>query len=223
MGYSTTQTYNQILQWINQQHQQYQQRLIPSPVSLLDRAIQRFFIPTQSLPSDQLAVLRELMETAIHYWEVDARLHQYTTPETSSETIRSFIQLLRLGVVSANPYPVKPVIPTEAVTLATIFQYRANRTSHRYHFWLDVGSPLWLSGGASTLWGAPLFLQEWAGDLWTPEDQINADTQRLHRILLDLLSRVRDRLYLCHSDLAVNGQDQLGPLLPLVHACVTSI
>ncbi|ERT08074.1 hypothetical protein M595_1930 [Lyngbya aestuarii BL J] len=218
LGYSATQTYNQILQWINQQRQQYQQRLIPSPVSLLDRAIQRFFIPTQSLPSDQLAVLRELMETAIHYWEVDARLHPHPAAETSSETIRSFIQLLRRGVVSANPYPVKPVIPTEAVTLATIFQYRANRTSHRYHFWLDVGSPLWLSGGASTLWGAPLFLQEWAGDLWTPEDQINADTQRLHRILLDLLSRVCDRLYLCHSDLAVNGQDQLGPLLPLVHA-----
>ena len=223
LGYQATQSYNQILHWIDQQRQQYQQRLIPSPVSLLDRAIQRFFIPTQSLPSDQLAVLRELMETALHYWEVHGRLDQYTAPDTPGETIRSFIQLLRRGVVSANPYPVKAVIPTEAVTLATIFQYRANRQSHRWHFWLDVGSPLWLSGGASTLWAAPLFLREWRGDPWTPEDQMNADTQRLHRILLDLLSRVGDRLYLCHSDLAVNGQEQLGPLLPLVHACVTSM
>jgi hypothetical protein len=30
---------------------------------------------------------------------------------------------------------------------------------------------------------------------------------------------VSDKLYLCHSDLAVNGQEQIGPLLPLVHAC----
>ncbi|MEB3279638.1 MAG: recombinase family protein [Lyngbya sp.] len=222
LGYQATTSYNQIRHWIDQQRQQYEQRLIPSPVSLLDRAIQRFFVPTQSLPSDQLAVLRELMETALHYWEVHGRLHQPTATETEG-TIRSFIQLLRRGVVSANPYPVKAVIPTEAVTLATIFQYRANRQSHRWHFWLDVGSPLWLSGGASTLWGAPLFLREWQGTPWTPEDQINADTQRLHRILLDLLSRVSDRLYLCHSDLAVNGQEQLGPLLPLVHACVMSI
>ncbi|WP_413168181.1 recombinase family protein [Capilliphycus salinus ALCB114379] len=223
LGYQATTSYNQILQWIDQQREQYQQRLIPSPVSFLDRAIQRFFIPTQSLPSDQLAVLRELMETALHYWEVHARLDRYTATDTSSQTIRSFIELLRRGVVSANPYPVKAVIPHEAVTLATIFQYRANRQSHRWHFWLDIGSPLWLSGGASTLWGAPLFLREWSGDSWTPEDQMNEDRQRLHRILLDLLSRVSDRLYLCHSDLAVNGQEQLGPLLPLVHASTKSI
>ncbi|MEL7037326.1 MAG: recombinase family protein [Cyanobacteria bacterium J06592_8] len=223
LGYQATQTYTHIVQWIERQRQQYQQRLIPSPVSFFDRAIQHFFIPTQSLRADQLAVLRELIETAIHYWEVHSRLHQRSHIETSSETIYSFIQLLQRGVVSANPYPVKPVIPTEAVTLATIFQYRANRQSHRYHFWLDVGSPLWLSGGASTLWGAPLFWQDWQGDAWTPEDQINADTRRLHRILLDLLSRVGDRLYLCHSSLAVNGQEQLGPLLPLVYACVTTL
>ncbi len=223
LGYQATQTYNQILQWINQQRQQYQDRLIPSPVSFLDRAMQRFFLATQSLPSDQLAVLRELMETASHYWEVNRRLHPSPSGETFSETVGSFIQLLRRGVVSANPYPVQPMISRPAVTLATIFQYRANRQFHRYHFWLDVGSPLWLSGGASTLWGAPLFLRDWRGTPWTPEDQMNADTQRLHRILLDLLSRVGDRLYLCHSDLAVNGQDQIGPLLPLIHAGVQLI
>lgn len=223
LGYQATQTYNQILQWIEQQRQQYQQRLILNPVSLIDRAIQRFFLSTQSLPSDQLAVLRELMETAMHYWEVDRRLHQSRTSEANSEAVGSFIQLLRRGVVSANPYPVKSVISKRAVTLATIFQYRANRQSHRCHFWLDVASPLWLSGGASSLWGSPLFLREWLGNPWTAEDQMKADDLRLRRILLDLLSRVSDRLYLCHSELAVNGQEQLGPLLPLIHACVTSI
>jgi hypothetical protein len=38
------------------------------------------------------------------------------------------------------------------------------------------------------------------------------------RILRDLLGRTTERVILCHSDLAVNGQEQTGPLLGLVNA-----
>ncbi|WP_404827092.1 hypothetical protein [Dendronalium phyllosphericum] len=58
------------------------------------------------------------------------------------------------------------------------------------------------------------------GEPWTAEDEKLAEQERLQRILADLLSRVSQRVYLCHSDLAVNGQELQGPLLPLVHACV---
>jgi hypothetical protein len=140
-----------------------------------------------------------------------------TPPHT---TIANFILLLRRGTVTANPYPVRRLAPgaTGAVTLATIFQYRASRRFHRWHFWLDAGSSLWLSGGAATLFGANLFLKEWSGRPWTQEDKINADNERLQRILRNLSSRVGERVYLCHSDLAVNGNEQTGPLLTLVHA-----
>ena len=220
LGYQATQVYQQIRQWLEVQKSQQQSRLLPSPVSLLDRAIQRFFIPTRILGVDQLAILRELMETALHYWQVDSRLHPQPTGNFSSTTIAEFIQLLRKGVISANPYPVTEMgIKPSAVTLGTIFQYRAHRLSHRWHFWLDAGSVLWLSGGASELWGAPLFLHKQMDQTWTTMDSQNADLDRLRRILLDLLSRVSDRLYLCHSDLAVNGTEQLGPLLPWIQAC----
>jgi hypothetical protein len=220
LGYQGTQAYQQIRQWIEFQSDQQQSRLLPSPVSLLDRAIQRFFIPTRILGVDQLAILRELMETALHYWQVDNRLHPQTTGNTTSAAIAEFIQLLRRGVVSANPYPVANIgVKPSGVTLGTIFQYRAHRLSHRWHFWLDAGSALWLSGGASELWGAPLFLHQQLGQARTTLDSQNADLDRLRRILLDLLSRVSDRLYLCHSDLAVNGTEQLGPLLPWIQAC----
>jgi hypothetical protein len=106
------------------------------------------------------------------------------------------------------------------VTLATIFQYRASRRSHRWHFWLDASSHLWEIGGAATLFGAHLFLKEWSGRPWTEEDRINADEERLQRILRDLLGRVSERIYLCHSDLAVNGTEQTSGLSALVHASV---
>ncbi len=223
IGYAATTAYSEILEWLEKQRSQQELRLIPSPISLLDRAIQRFLWNGSNLPYDQLAALRELLETAQHYWEIDTRLRQ-TSPKQIAEistTIAEFIQLLRRGTITANPYPLNPIgLAKKAVTLATIFQYRSSRKSHRWHFWLDAGSPLWAKGGAATLFGAPFFLQDRLGEPWTAEDEKLAEEERLQRILADLLSRVSEKVYLCHSDLAVNGQEQLGPLLPLVHACV---
>jgi hypothetical protein len=66
----------------------------------------------------------------------------------------------------------------------------------------------------------PFFLQDRFGQPWTAEDENLADEQRLRWILADLLGRVSDKVYLCHSELAVSGQEQLGPLLPLINASV---
>jgi hypothetical protein len=217
LGYQATTAYQEITRWIVTQRQQQQQRLIPSPASLLDRAIQQFLYGGSHLPADQLAVVRELMETAQHYWEVDSRLRQIDPPEEGgSDAVSRFIQLLRGGTITADPYPVRPIGPHRAVTLATIFQYRAQRCTHPWQFWLDASSPLWLSGGGA-LFGAPLMLRDWGGRPWTAVDALAADQQRLRRQLLDLLYRATERVYLCHSELSTNGQEQAGPLLTLVN------
>ncbi|MEA5572626.1 recombinase family protein [Calothrix sp. UHCC 0171] len=227
LGFAATTAYGDILQWIQEKRGRVVARLLPSPISLIYTAIEKFFLNGSILPYDQLAVLRELLETAQHYWEIDTRLRPQEIgkeTELSQSTIAEFIQLLRRGTVSANPYPMRPLgLAANAVTLATIFQYRASRKSHKWHFWLDIGSPLWAKGGAATLFGANIFLRDRLGQPWTAEDETIAEHQRIKRILADLLARVSERLYLCHSELAVNGQEQLGPLLPLVNACVSVV
>jgi hypothetical protein len=222
VGHRAALAYEQIVEWIEQQRSQQQERLLPSPIALLDRAIQKFLINDRYLPFDRLAALRELMETAAHYWEIHARMQRVEpTNGGDSETIARFIQLLRQGTVTANPFPVRSEGPeAQAITLANIFQYRSSRRAHKWHFWLDAGSPLWLSGGAATLFGAPLFVRSQLGRPWGTEDETTADQQRLRRILVDLLSRC-SVLYLCHSELAVNGQEQTGPLLPLINSSVS--
>jgi hypothetical protein len=90
---------------------------------------------------------------------------------------------------------------------------------HRWHFWLDAGSPRWLTG-IDALFGAGIFLQQRLGQPWTADDAMQANEQRLHRILEDLLSRAQERVFLCHSDLATNGQEQVGPLLSLINASI---
>ena len=221
LGYQATDAYNALRQWIAQQRQARQQRLITSPVNLIDRAIQEFLWRGNYLPYDQLAALRELMETAQHFWEVQGRLRQrqqFTQEglETPLSPVGRFLHLLQQGIVTANPFPVKPLEPNQqGVTLSTVFQYRSQRLSHRWQFWLDASSPRWLTG-TDELFGYPIFLKDWGGQPWTVDFIEQSHEARLERILRDLLGRTTEQVVLCHSDLAVNGQEQTGPLLPLV-------
>lgn len=219
LGYQASEAYENLVRWIELQRSQLETRMISSPVVMLDRAIQRFFLGGSHLPFDQLAGLRELMETAQHYWEVDDRLRRSDLSDApQSLTVRNFIQLLRSGTVTANPFPVRLVQPN-SVTLATVFQYRSVRRSHRWQFWLDAGSSRWLSG-VDSLFAAPLFLQDWSGQMWDVEDTQQMNEQRLRRILLDLLGRTEARLFLCYSDLSTSGQEQTGILTALVNAAI---
>ncbi|MEO1519523.1 MAG: recombinase family protein [Cyanobacteria bacterium J06633_2] len=219
LGHQATERYRAILQWLQTQKQQQQQRTLASPVVLLDRAIQSFWFGGSHLPYDQLSALRELMETAQHYWDVDTRLQQVKGHETPvAESVAAFIQLLRDGTITADPYPVKPFgTEQEAVTLATLFQYRATRKIHRWHFWLDAGSALWLSGGAP-LFSSHLFLRHRRAQRWTAVEELQANQDRLRRNLINLLGHATERIYLCHSDLATTGQEQDGPMMSLVTA-----
>ena len=236
MGYAATTAYRKILKWLEQERLNYEKRLIPTPVSFLYGAIEYFMSDAGYSNYEQLATLRQLLETAQHYWEIDTRLKQFSASQKSiieeqgkeglekqdkTQTIAEFIGLLRQGTVTASPYPISPIGSlANAVTLATIFQYRSLRHSHRWHFWLDAGSPLWVKGGAATLFGSMFFLQDRFAQPWSVEDEKLAEDERLQRIIADLLARVSDKIYLCHSELAVNGQEQLGALLPLVNASV---
>ncbi|MBD2105402.1 hypothetical protein [Nodosilinea sp. FACHB-13] len=221
LGYKATEAYSRLRQWIEQQRQQRQQRLTPGVLSVLDRAIQAFYWGGSHLPADQLAALRELMETAQHYWAVDDRLRQVAPmlAKKPAEPIRNslerFILLLRQGTVTANPYPVESA---QVITIATVYQYRLQRLRHRWHFWIDAGSPRWLAGTDNLLFGYPIFLGSYRGRPWTTEDIETLHRDRPERILRDLLGRVSDRVVLCHSDLTVSGQEQVGPLLTLVTA-----
>ncbi len=207
LGYEATQAYEKLRQWIEQQSSK------DAPLLFIDRAIQ-YFLKPRKLSYEHTATLQSLIETAQYYWQLGYRLDL-----EDPVILENFIQLIRLGTVTANPYAPNP--PENSVVLATIIQYRMARLSHRWQFWLDASSELWLQGGAASLYGAPLFLKGWNGELWTIENQRDADMLRLQKLLRDLLDRTGDRIYLCHSELSTNGQLQNGVLTPLIEISTT--
>jgi len=219
LGQKACTAYERICHWIEGMKKRQQEAKL-FPIFVLNQAIEQLLNDGENLPFDHLAALRELMETAQHFWEIDRRLRESEPSfQSPSETISQFMQLLRRGTITANPYPVRQFIKSSpAVTLGNIFQYRSFRSSHRWHFWLDCSSPLWEQGGASTLFAAPIFWRESPYQRWTTEAELEENQARLQRILRDLLARVSEKVILCHSDLGVSGTDQTGQLLSLVQA-----
>ncbi|AFY71645.1 hypothetical protein Pse7367_3408 [Thalassoporum mexicanum PCC 7367] len=202
LGNQVSYAYEQIRAWIEAQSSQL------TPLLLLDRAIQKFFIPTN--PSyDQLSTLQELIETAQYYWQIGYRLNW---PE--AEIITRFINLIRQGTITSNPYT--PNMPDDSVIFASIYQYRMARGSHKIQFWLDLGSSLWQTSRAAFMYGAPLFRHDWDGQPWTIQREQEIDQRRLHDALQDLLHRTTDRLVFCYSELGTNGQLQVGSLSGLI-------
>ncbi|MEB3224568.1 MAG: hypothetical protein VKJ86_02055, partial [Synechococcus sp.] len=212
LGYRASQAYEEIRQWIAQT--QTLDNFTPQGIlQTLNQAIQGFYL--QKLPPhyDQLAILRELSETAQHFWQCGDRLHRI---QPITDQLRELLQLIQAETLTANPRPqynFNHQAP-DGITLATIFQYRTARLHHPYQFWLDAGSRLWEKGGAATLFGYGVFLRNWDGQPWSISIEQKGDRQRLQDIVQDLLARTDNQIYLCHSDFDTNGNEQLGPLYP---------
>ncbi|MDR5638118.1 hypothetical protein RHH25_01720 [Thermosynechococcus sp. PP42] len=207
-GHRATDAYENLRHWLS--------TLDPSqmPVYLLEAAIQRYLWP-HNLTASELAPLRSLLEGTAAYWQIYDHLPEHQATPTA-ERLREWIALLRRGIVTADPAP--PLRQPQGVLLATTFQYRSAQLAHRWHFWLDVGSPRWQDGGLQCLWQAPIFLRQGAA---SPSARVwQLESERLEHLLVDLCSRVSDRLFLCHSDLAANGSEQEGPLSPWVDLAV---
>lgn len=214
MGYQAETAYNKIRDWIERQKTQQNIAKPTNLVGFFNQAIQQLLWKGNNFSVAELSSLRELTETAQHYWEVQTRM-QDSTPLDQSHIIENFITLLRQGTITANPYPVTSLQQSfsQGITLANIFQYRSQRSYHRWQFWLDIGSPLWLQQGATSLFASSVFLRNQSGENLTPELE---NEQHLKRILQDLLERATEQIYLCHSDLAVNGTEQMGILSSLI-------
>ncbi|AHB89298.1 putative cyanobacterial membrane protein in cluster with PxcA [Thermosynechococcus sp. NK55a] len=207
-GYRATEAYEKLRHWLSTLDSSQ------PPVYLLEAAIQRYLWP-QNLTAGELAPLRSLLEGTAAYWQIYDHLpEQQATP--TAERLREWIYLLRRGTLTADPAP--PLRQPQGVLLATTFQYRSAQLAHRWHFWLDAGSPRWQDGGLQCLWQAPMFLRQ---GLASPSARVwQLESERLEHLLVDLCSRVSDRLFLCHSDLTANGREQEGPLSPWVDLAV---
>lgn len=218
IGYKTETGYNQIRHWIEEKKAQNQEKTGNNLVDFFNEAISKFLWKGNQVSVANLTSLKELTETTQHYWEVKERIAEQEG-ESFPNLISEFIQILKQGTITANPEPNSSLQSSlsQGITIANIFQYRSSRTSHRYQFWLDISSNLWEQTGVANLFASSAFLRQ--NDEDTNSSLDNNDY--LQRIITDLLGRATEKVYLCHSDLTVNGNEQTGILLSLLPSTIT--
>lgn len=222
LGYVTSELYSLICQWIEETKKEQDSLVIPEFYQVLEKAINFFFIDTnQTLSYEELSALRELKETAKHYWDAENRIRSTQNFKDGwIKSIERFILLLKRGTITANPYPVSRFIsPSENyITLSNIYQYRSIRTSHKWQFWLDSSSAYWEEAGASRLFAWNIFQKNWDGQPLIFQDQLLETKEHVTRLVKDLLSRSTEKVFLCYSDFDINGRQQIGIFSNLLSA-----
>jgi hypothetical protein len=98
------------------------------------------------------------------------------------------------------------------ITPATTF-LMSNRPVD-YQFWLDAGSNGWWERIAQPLTHPYILSADWQPDrLWTDEDEVNAQRNRLYRLVLGLTRRCRKQIFIVNAEIGEQGYEQRGQLL----------
>jgi hypothetical protein len=127
---------------------------------------------------------------------------------------KEYIEMVRQGVIAAQYVQSWQTQPDGAVLLAPAYTFLMSNRPVDYQFWLDVGSRGWFERLYQPLTHPYVLRRGWApGRVWTDVDEVGADQQALHRLVIGLLRRCRWKVYLGLSEYSEQGYEQRGPLL----------
>ncbi len=105
---------------------------------------------------------------------------------------------------------------TDAVFIAPAYTYLMRNRPVDYQFWIDVGSQAWGERLDQPLTHPYVLRRDYPVDhIWTDEDEQDTNWQTLYRLVLGLVRRCHQQLFLAIADLGEQGFEQRGPLLHL--------
>lgn len=189
------------------------------PLSL-DHFFRRLFGELLSQPGfrfhsdlEAVRVVASLIESAQKFrWAMEA-----TDAMSLLELGREYLLMLEEGVIAAQYLTSWEWDMGEAVFLAPAYTFLLMNRPVRIQFWLDVGSSGWAERVYQPLTHpyvlSRTWMQEEAGRCWTDADEVSANRRALLQLVDGLLSRCRERVYFCLTNLGEQGFEQRGPLL----------
>jgi hypothetical protein len=134
-------------------------------------------------------------------------------PEAPLDLNLEYIDLVERGVVAAQYVSSWQIRPEEAVLVVPAYTFLMTNQPVTVQFWLDAGSGAWIERIYQPLTHPYVLRRDWPQDgLWADEDEVRVQEEALGRLVLGLLRRCRQRLYLAFSELNERGYEQQGPL-----------
>ena len=193
-------------------------RLQPAP-DPLDHFLRRLFGEVLSQKGFGLHRNNDGARTAASLVESVQKFRQAmeAAGDESMDTGREYLTMLRDGVIAAQYVEAWTIEPAESVLLAPAHTFLMMNHPATIQFWLDVGSGGWWERLFQPLTQPYVLSRSWERDhQWTDADDLAANQQALRRLVIGLLRRCRERVYLGLSDLGESGFEQRGPLLKVI-------
>ncbi|MBN1875078.1 MAG: hypothetical protein JXA33_12670, partial [Anaerolineae bacterium] len=127
---------------------------------------------------------------------------------------QEYLEMVEKGVIAAQYIQHWQGQDDEAVLLAPAYTFLLSNRPVDVQFWLNVGGQGWWERLYQPLTHPHVLSRRWPkGQPWTDKEEFEARQVALHRLVLGLIRRCRQTLYLGLSELGEQGYEQQGPLL----------
>lgn len=127
---------------------------------------------------------------------------------------REYYSVLQDGVIAAQYLEGWRPGSSEAVLVAPAYSYVMMNRPAAVQIWLDPGSSGWYQRLDQPLTHSYVLSRQWpAGRKWMFADEEQANRENLERLVLGLLQRCRQKIYLAITSLGESGFEERGQLL----------
>lgn len=191
-------------------------------ITPLDQFFARFFGEVLSQPGygfhddrDAARVANQLVESARNFrWAME---NAESDSRSAVDLGREYVRLVQSGALGALYVPGWRVAE-DAVFLAPAYTFLMRNRPVALQFWLDIGAGGWWERLYQPLTHPHVLSHHWpAHEPWSDFAEYTTRQETLHRLLLGLIRRTRQRIYLGISDYSESGFEQHGPLLMLIN------
>ena len=149
------------------------------------------------------------------------KFRQVASASLTSQSIpvgKEYIQMVDEGVIAAQYLESWQRAPQDYVLLAPAYTFLMSNYPVSFQYWLDIGSRSWSERLSQPLTHPYVLSRTWPRDkIWTDEDEVATSQDALLRLVVGLLNRCRQHIFLGLSDLGEQGFEQRGPLLRMIN------
>lgn len=220
--YRLGESYDRLQDWL------YAYRANPDPIPL-DQFFARLFGELLSQPGygfhddrDAARISNQLVESARNFrWALENVAEGEAQLDLYMRLGREYVGLVEQGALGALYAPGwRPV--DEAVLIAPAYTFLMRNQHVRYQFWLDIGSNGWWERLYQPLTHPYVLSHRWPEDQpWSDFAEYTNRQETMQRLLLGLIRRTGNAIYLGISDYSESGFEQRGALLMLVNRLLT--
>ncbi len=215
--YQAGEQYERLRSWLAS----YRAEAEPVP---LDQFLARLFGEVLSQPGfgfhqdgDAARIADRMVRSARNFrWAVEPQTTASDLP-VHARVGKAWVELVQSGAIGALYIPGWQE-PADAVFIAPAYTFLMRNRTVDIQFWLDIGASGWWERLYQPLTHPYVLSHDWPPDRpWTDLHEFRTRQEAMRRLLLGLVRRARERIYLAMSDYGENGTEQRGPLLTLIN------